>query len=158
MLGVLQDPDHGCCWYNTLFGFTFGPVFRDLTEALQFEKWLRSFDINPLDIADVPSSLEYYWTQFKRATPTRTVPIPTQPYMEGELEQMASTEPWTRLLTATHTVLTLWDDAVPFDAERVMAAMEELAAASAGVDLRQAAIFDKTWLILKQMLEKMNGV
>lgn len=73
---------------------------------------------------------------------------------------MASTEPWTRLLTATHAVLTLWDDAVPFDAddERVMAAMEELAAASAGVDLRQAAIFDKTWLMLKQMLERMNGV
>lgn len=70
MLGVLQDPDHGCCWYNSLFGFAFGPVFRDLTEALEFEKWLRSFNLNPLDMADLPSSLEYYWAQFNRRIPS----------------------------------------------------------------------------------------
>jgi hypothetical protein len=68
--------------------------------------------------------------------------------------------PWTRLLTATHAALELWDTAVPFDAddEHVMAAMDELAAASAGVDLRQARTMDEAWLMLKNALELVNGV
>jgi hypothetical protein len=69
VLGVLQDRDHGCCFYNKVTGFAFGPVFYDLTEAMEFEKWLRSFDLNPLEIADLPSTLEYYWAQFNRRIP-----------------------------------------------------------------------------------------
>lgn len=72
---------------------------------------------------------------------------------------MTETGPWTRLLLATHAVLKLWDDGKSFDADsdEVWTAMEELSAASAATDLRQAATFDEAWKMLKQALELMSG-
>jgi hypothetical protein len=53
---------------------------------------------------------------------------------------------WTRLLRATHAVLNLWDSGTSFDSPEACDAMDELAAASAAVDLRLATIADDTMI------------
>lgn len=69
MLGVLQDRDHGCCFYDSNIGWAFGPVFRDLTEALEFEGWLRTYGIADAGVLD-PHALETHWMAFCRRIPS----------------------------------------------------------------------------------------
>lgn len=65
------------------------------------------------------------------------------------------TGPWTRILKAAHNVLSLWDNAIPFDTDdpEVIAALDELAAASANVDLRLAASADAAHVIFLRLGE-----